>query len=114
MLGITLLRRTREPSSDVDHLLKVIRPVVEAVHLASCARGVVVDVRNSPAARNDQGFESAMAVLREAVSARFDHVVLLVSTAVGELQIRRLASEDGTNSFVTRDEEQAIRLARAG
>ena len=72
--------------------------------------GLVIDVREA-VGRNDADFERALRPLREMARARFARVVILVRSAVGQLQIERLGREDGTELIVTRDPEQALLLA---
>ena len=96
---------------NVAGLLNLNAPIVKAVYKTLFAKSIVVDVRKSPA-RNDIDFEKSMLMLRIAVSEHFGSVVLLVGTAVGELQVRRLATEDGTRTIIARDTKHAVHLAR--
>lgn len=72
--------------------------------------GLVVDMRLAPG-RNDAGFEATSTDLRQAAGRHFARVVVLVASASGELQIRRLARQDGRLAMVTRDPEEALALA---
>lgn len=72
--------------------------------------GLIIDVREA-VGRNDADFEQALRPLRHMARARFARVVILVRSAVGQLQIERLGREDGTKLVVTRDPEQAMLLA---
>lgn len=74
-------------------------------------RGVVLDMRLAPG-RNDDDFEGSMRPIREALDGFFGRTVMLVSTAVGMLQVRRLASAEAREPLVTQDYDEAIRLAR--
>lgn len=76
---------------------------------ASC--GVVVDMRQAPP-RNDAGFEQAMLRLRTEIEARFARTAVLLATQVGVLQVNRITRADGTTSFATTDEAEALRFAR--
>lgn len=72
--------------------------------------GLIIDVREA-VGRNDAGFEQALRPLRQMARARFARVVVLVRSAVGQLQIERLAREDGISFVVTRDPDRAVLLA---
>lgn len=72
--------------------------------------GLIIDVREA-VGRNDADFEQALRPLRQLARARFARVVILVRSAVGQLQIERLGREDGTKLAVTRDPEHAMQLA---
>jgi len=50
--------------------------------------------------------------LREAIETRFARTAVLLETAVGLLQVTRLAREDATGTFATQDEAAAFRFAR--
>lgn len=63
---------------------------------------VLVDTRAAPS-RNDEAFESALAVLRPASLGGFSRVCMLVRTIAGKLQISRHAQSDGMDVFVSND-----------
>ncbi len=63
---------------------------------------VLIDTRAAPS-RNDEAFESALAVLRPASLGGFSRVFMLVRTIIGKLQISRHAQSDGMDVFVSND-----------
>ncbi len=75
--------------------------------------GLVIDTREAPG-RNDAEFESRVASLQEHVSGRFPRIAMVLRTAAGELQARRLQSErrgirpEGGETFFTRDIAEAV------
>lgn len=107
--GAALLRRSPRRFAD----LAVLRAENERImaKLSHCdLTGIVIDMRLAPP-NNDDSFEMAMEGLRGAVRRTFARVVVLVASAVGELQINRLGSRDSTRYHVTRDPSEAFRLA---
>ncbi len=78
---------------------------------------IIVDVRAAPS-RNDEAFETALAVLRPASLGGFSRVVIFVRSLAGKLQVSRHAQTDGMDVFVcseipTLNEELGIRLDEA-
>lgn len=71
--------------------------------------GMVLDTRAAPG-RNDADFEGGLRRNRTAL-ARFARAVILVSSAAGQLQIQRLAREEGLSLHVAADEREAESLA---
>ena len=63
--------------------------------------------------RNDSQFEASVGAMRPELDRLFRRVVMLVATAAGALQVRRLAREQGRESLVTEDESEALRLCSA-
>ena len=68
---------------------------------------LLIDLRAAPG-RNDAEFERAMATRRAQLMHAFAAVAILVQTPVGELQVGRLAREDGANAKVFSDEAKAL------
>lgn len=68
---------------------------------------LLIDLREAPG-RNDPEFERAMATRRSELMRGFVAVAILVLTPVGELQISRIAREDGSSAKVFTDEEKAL------
>lgn len=72
---------------------------------------VFVDLRLARG-RNDPEFEARSAAYRDLLMNLAPRVVLLVSTAIGELQVRRHAElAEARGVIVTRDHDEARRLA---
>lgn len=107
--GAALLQRSATPFVSLAVLRAENARVIAA--LPRCfLSGVVVDMRQAPANNNDD-FETAMQGLRTAVGKSFVRVVVLVSSAVGELQMNRLHSRESAGYFVTRTLAEAWKLA---
>lgn len=87
--------------------------VVRAMADVERARmSLLVDLRAGPM-RNDPAFETAMSEYRRQTERGFLRVAFLVRSAVGELQLQRLAQEVGGAVHVTRDEADAERFLSA-
>jgi hypothetical protein len=69
------------------------------------------DLRDGPL-RNDPEFETANKRIRE-LTGRFRKTALLLKTAVGALQITRLARTRGDGGSVFHDEAEALEFLRA-
>jgi len=108
---VVMLRRTALPFGSLDELSSANQEVVRLIRPEHRAWGIVVDMRQAPP-RNDPSFESAMRGLRDAVEERFARTAVLLGTAVGLLQVTRLAREDGATSLATQSEAEALRFAR--
>lgn len=74
--------------------------------------GIVIDLR-AIAGKNDEAFEASIRPLQRHVEAAFAHVVFLLRSAVGELQLERLKRETQSQLVYTRDEAKALALAAA-
>ena len=74
--------------------------------------GLLIDLRDAPP-RNDPAFEQSMARHRKAMMRWFGRVAVLVRSAVGKLQVRRHAQDDGIQSLVTQEEDEALRYLGA-
>ncbi len=75
--------------------------------------GLVVDMRQAPL-RNDAAFERTMARLRVAITSHFQRSVVLLDSALGELQVSRLERDEGRTTFVTRSATAAFQFAAGG
>lgn len=69
--------------------------------------GVLVDVRDAPMLSND-GFEIEAAKVIDAMASDFERSALLVRTAVGALQVRRIAKTNPFRLELFEDEAAAI------
>ena len=108
---VVLLRRLALPFASLGELSSANQEVVQLIRPEHRTWGIVVDMRQARS-RNDPSFESAMRGLRDAVEARFARTAVLLGTAVGLLQVTRLAREDGATSLATQSETEALRFAR--
>lgn len=69
--------------------------------------GLLLDLRESPF-RNDDPFETTVARFRAELFRGWAAIATLVRTAVGSLQVRRLAREDGSDMHVFAGEDEAL------
>ncbi|MEQ8453739.1 MAG: hypothetical protein RLO52_14190 [Sandaracinaceae bacterium] len=69
--------------------------------------GVVVDLRSAPS-RNDPAFEATVAPLRKRLFTDFARRAVLVRSAVGKLQVKRHAAQDGIDVEVFHDLDEAV------
>jgi hypothetical protein len=67
---------------------------------------LLVDSRRAPM-RNDPEFEERLATARARIVARFSRVAVLVSSALGKLQVARYGREDQSSPRVFDDEAAA-------
>lgn len=72
--------------------------------------GLVLDARAAPG-NNTPEFERTLQRMRDILVARFPIVVIVVHTAIGQLQADRLNRERGLMTHIAQDRETAIRLA---
>ncbi|MET0387449.1 MAG: hypothetical protein ABW321_15880 [Polyangiales bacterium] len=72
--------------------------------------GVILDMR-AATPNNAKSFEAAMRDLRRQIGTLFPRVVVLVTSASGEMQVRRLHRTEGLSYQVTRSVEEAWQLA---
>ena len=104
---VVRLRRTPEPFAtiaDVDGGFAPIHAAMAGVVRRS--HGLLVDTRLGPA-RNDPEFERALEPHRRRTFAGFGRAAVLVQTAVGRLQVQRLARVDGFGETRVFDDEAA-------
>lgn len=75
--------------------------------------GLLVDARQA-IGRSDDDFEAVMSELRPRLFAEFRRISVLVKSAVGRLQVQRLARTDGIvdRLLVTGDEAEALAWVR--
>jgi hypothetical protein len=71
----------------------------------------LMDLRNAPA-RNDPEFEKPMTAALVAVRRDVKRIAVLVRTAVGGLQVKRVAKAAGAEEFITSSEEEALEYLR--
>ncbi len=106
-----------EPAGDLVRLVRTSRPMPEKAEDIRAAYDVItkallqfaglkalIDLRHGPVGRNDAVFESVASEATRRMVGHFSKVAVLVRSAVGKLQIRRL---NGTRS-VFQDEREAL------
>lgn len=72
--------------------------------------GLIIDTRDAPG-RNDPAFEAAIHRLRAQIEGAFARIVVLVRSAAGALQARRLEAADGGEAVIATEEKEALRIA---
>jgi len=108
---LVFLKRTSTKILDINLLKQQNSTVISQIRTFHKSFGIVVDMREAPM-RNDAEFESAMETLRNAIRSGYARTAVLISTGVGVLQINRLTREDGSQTFATRSEVDAVEFAR--
>jgi hypothetical protein len=109
-----LVRLTRlgEPFPDASEVSRRWLEVTSALDRAGrSGRGLYTDLRLGPA-RNDPAFEQAVRAVLPLIHRGFVCNAVLVKLAVGALQIRRHAREDGIDRLVSDSPEEAERYLR--
>jgi hypothetical protein len=106
--GASLVRATRtaQPFASVDEMQRAHKELLRTVAPFG-EYGLLLDVRLGPA-RSDPEYEQGLASLRRQITERFARVAILVKSAVGGLQARRLAREDGVTMRIFQDEAAAL------
>jgi hypothetical protein len=104
--GLVRATRTAQPFASVDEMQRAHKELLRAVAPFG-EYGLLLDVRLGPA-RSDPEYEQGLASLRRQITERFPRVAILVKSAVGGLQARRLAREDGVTMRIFQDEAAAL------
>jgi hypothetical protein len=106
---VVRLTRTSVSLSTLDEMLTELAAVERALEASALAGfGILMDLRAGPM-RNDDAFELQLRPYRERLSKRFARVAVLISTAVGRLQMTRLAKDAPSAPRVFADENEALR-----
>jgi hypothetical protein len=101
--------RTSQKFASLDEVHAAMSEVVTATEaLDRAGMTLLLDLRSGPM-RNDPAFEEAMAIYRQRTERGYRRAAFLVRSAVGELQLQRLAQELSGAVHVTRDEADAHR-----
>jgi hypothetical protein len=104
-----LVKRVRT-SARFQSLEQVERTYAELIRVMSRVEPTyaqLIDARESPA-RNDPAFESVVARHHAQLYSGFRAVAVLVQTAVGRLQVRRMLDASGIGAPVFTDENEAL------
>jgi hypothetical protein len=108
--AVGILRRTRsaerfdavaELEAEYADLLRAMRSIERARHAQ------LIDTRDAPP-RNDPEFEAAVARHHEALYQGFCASAVLVQSAVGKLQVKRMLGSSGVEARVFTDEHEAL------
>jgi hypothetical protein len=106
------LSRTGESTRDQELAQREIRALLDSLAgVATSKMRLVVDLR-AAVGRNDEPFESVTLPRFRAITDRFSSVGMLVATAVGKMQVARVARELGVRWEVF--DAEALARAFAG
>lgn len=106
--GVARVTRSAERAPSVDVIVGAFDQAILALQGLDRARfGLLIDLRDAPG-RNDAEFERTMASRRSELMRAFRAVAILVKTAVGELQVARIAREDASDAKVFSDDAKAL------
>lgn len=105
---IAHLWRSPEPFPTLDEARRGWLSVVDAFDRSGRnGRCLLADLRDGPA-RNDPEYESLVRQVIPRVHAGFLRNAILVRMAVGALQIKRHAKDDGIERLITSSEDEAL------
>lgn len=108
--GVYLIERTDARFEDLSQIDDEYAALVAALRRAK-PRSVLLDLRRTRG-RNDPGFEEALAEHRRRMLSITKNTIILVESAIGQLQVKRHMEHDGLDHVhVVRDESQARALA---
>lgn len=107
--GVVTLRRKASTSSTTS-LVDAYEDALGQLRPEHRRFGLVIDTRAAPG-RNDPEFEHAVGKIRRQAETFFARIVVLVGSAAGLLQVQRLSREDARSILVSRDPDEAHRLA---
>lgn len=104
--GIHRMTRKAARFADFD-VLKSSNEAMLAELEGEKARALLIDLRRAPSS-NSPAFEKVMAPFRARIMTAAPRVAVLLRSAVGKLQIQRLADQDGTPAELFDDERRAL------
>jgi len=105
---IVRVTRTQELYKSIDEVLVAHQTVGRILdEIGRTGRGLLVDLREGPL-NNEPAFEQAVARGRPHVTRGFQRLAILVRTAVGALQTKRMIRDDGIQMPVFQDEATVI------
>jgi hypothetical protein len=103
-----IVRAVRTPTPFADGEIEATMQMLKSKLSPDRAKlGLLVDLRDGPF-RNDDAFETTLAKYRVALFAGWAGVATIARTAIGKLQVARLAREDGRGMSVFTDEAEAL------
>ena len=105
--GIAHVVRTKQAFASIDEVRRANGELVAAVVKLPGLTRVLVDLSGGPPGRNDPEFERASDEIRSQLG-RFERVAILVRTAAGKLQAKRLSA---TSNKLQIFQDQAEALA---
>lgn len=92
--GYVYVVRTDVPFCELGDVDRGYGNVARLLEARSPRGGVLIDLRRAPG-RNDPAFEKRIAPIRKRMFMACDPRAVLVQTAIGALQVRRHAADDG-------------------
>jgi hypothetical protein len=104
---VRIVRSSEAMPKDEEAVRRAFGEMVEPLRKLSGYKALI-DLRSGPPGRNDEEFERATRGAQAELIRNFSRVAFLVRSAVGKLQVRRLA-RGGSNSNVFFDEQEALR-----
>lgn len=106
---VWLIRAPTQPAS-LEELVAAYETCFAQFRPEHRSYGIIIDTRDAPG-RNDPAFEAAIHGLRAQIEGAFARIAVLVRSAAGALQARRLEAADGGDALITTDEQEALRAA---
>lgn len=107
-MGIVRTTRSDKPFASMRELEVSFEGLIKALDDLGRARyALLADIRAAPG-RNDPQFEEALQRVRLKWIGGFRKVGVLVQSAVGLLQVKRYARQDGLKRLVTNDEDELM------
>jgi hypothetical protein len=108
---VTVTRSAKPAGATGEELLDSYRQLVSQIEPRHKEYGLLIDSRLAPGRSNPE-FEQAVGKITSTAQRQFARVVILIASAVGELQVRRLQRERHGREHITRDYDEALALAR--
>jgi hypothetical protein len=100
--------RTEERFSSIDELVSTYETLLSALDAIDRPRfAQLIDARLSPP-RNDPAFEEVVSRYHDRLYRGFRRVAVLVRSAAGRLQVRRMLDSSGIEAPVFSDEDEAL------
>jgi len=107
-----VITRSAEPLETPGALVRAYGGALDAVGERHRGFGLILDVRAAPGL-NEPDFEASMEPLLARASACFACIVVVVSSAVGVLQVERVARAGGRRPSAVRSEAEALERVQA-
>ncbi|HEY0093505.1 MAG TPA: hypothetical protein VGB96_04240, partial [Archangium sp.] len=108
-MGLVRTTRSDKPFTSMQELEAAFAGLIKALDDLGRARyALLCDIRAAPG-RNDPEFEAVLQRVRLRWIGGFRKVGVLVQSAVGLLQVKRYAKQDGLKRLVTDDEGELVK-----
>ena len=99
------LTRTAHPMSDKTDEIQGVYDAITRLLRPSAGKKALIDLRGGPVGRSDAVFESVSSEATRRMTAHFSKVAVLVRSAAGKLQVKRLS---GNSRAVFQSEAAAL------